>query len=371
MRLRKAATRLASLAFATLFAVAMAASTHVARAQVKAQEAAEASARRLGAPGIGVVIGVVHSGREPSFFAWGEGDAAPSPVTPSSVFRIGSITKVVTGLALLSLRDAGALSLDDAIDRFLPEGRGLFRTPLTIRHLVTHTSGLPRAVPSGRSDEGSLLAKLKWVQLGFAPGTKSSYSNLAMALAGPIIARASHSPFRAYVGDHVLAPLGMTSTKWEASDYDVRQIAHGHAVVHRPDGSTSTHPVGLESEWQMGAAEAMGGLYSTAEDMAKLVRFELAAWDETTRAEAGPVSRGTARESQTLPSPAVGPYAVAWKTAHDDALGAIVKCTGATDEYAAAVAMAPERGRGVVVLVGAGIPSAVEQAAMAVLSASN
>lgn len=273
------------------------------------------------------------------------------PVTPETVFRIGSITKVVAGLALLQLRDAGRLSLDDSIARFLPEAKNIIgwreAAPITLRHIVTHTSGLPRDLPSGGTTEADLLAKLRWLRVQTPPGTQLSYSNLAFAYVGPIVARASGVSFRDFVHAHLLAPLGMNDTVWERKDVDPKRLASGHVKVKEGERKDKVDP--WPEEWKMGAAEAFGGLYSSADDLAKLVRFELSAWSASPETMAGVLARASLKESQSV---ALEPthHGVAWALEDDARFGPRVLHTGATEDYSASVVMLPQKDLGVIVL---------------------
>jgi len=203
------------------------------------------------------------------------------PVSAGTVFRIGSVTKLFTGLALLALRDEGLLRLDDPVARFLPEiARVVYPSAdsprIAIRHLVTHTSGLPRV---GKLDyaerqtgmtEAQVLAGLDDLALSSAPGTKTEYSNLAMGLAGLVIERAAHAPVRALISRRILGPLGMAHTVWTAADVPAGALATGYREA---GGSFSP-----AEPWRFGAVAAMGGLYSSLADLARFAGFELAAW---------------------------------------------------------------------------------------------
>src|SRR5262249_29741864 len=154
----------------------------------------------------GVAVGVVVDGDLVWFKGYGSPDVARrQQVTADTVYRIGSITKTFTGLALLELRDEGKLSLEDPITRFLPEASGLlyptrYSAPIRIRNLITHTAGLPRDAKisfGGDHDPGEseFLDKLAGVELGYPPGGGGSYSNLGAALSGLVVARASHQRY--------------------------------------------------------------------------------------------------------------------------------------------------------------------------------
>jgi CubicO group peptidase (beta-lactamase class C family) len=330
--------------------------------------------RRMGHPGsaLAVVVG------DSVVFARGVGTKNKwrnDPVTPETVFRIASITKVMSGLALLQLRDAGKLSrgLDDTLASRLPEAAALPQDPpILLRHLVTHSSGLPRKVNGSDATEAEMLSKLSRVRLESAPGEKTSYSNFAMGLVGPIVAHASGQPFRDYMKEHVFLPLGMNDVAWEAKDVDRQRLATGHERKKRKDGETEDPPDDpppwpkLEvsrSEWRMGAAEAFGGLYASVLDLAKLAVLELSAWHTGIEPESPVLSRASLRESQTLALRVPGDgqrYGVNWWLDDDATYGTIVFHSGATDEYSGTLQLLPARGIAVIILSNAADSPAVE-----------
>ena len=188
-------------------------------------------------------------------------------------YRIGSVTKLFTGTALMALKEQGKLGLDDPVSRFIPEIAGVVHppgdmTPITLRHLVAHLSGLPREFPplSGKDPDGPMsendvLAALQGEALLAAPGTQRIYSNQAMALVGVVIARAAGMPFREVVQQRVLGPLGLRCV-WDEKDVPLGKLAQGYAL-----GDAGDVPGRRLKE---GAKESDGGLYCSARD---LVRF--------------------------------------------------------------------------------------------------
>lgn len=326
-------------------------------------DAIDARARVLvrgGHAGLAVAVVPPAAGGEPPVVrTYGVRDARGTDrVGGDTIFRIASITKVVTGVALLQLRDAGALGLDDPVARWLPEARAL--PPMTLRHLVTHTSGLPRDVPAGGTSEEALLAKLAWVKPASPPGRRTAYSNFAMALAGPIIRRASGVPYRQWMHDRVLAPLGMASAGWERAELPAERVATGNLVTR---DETGVHARPSLSEWRMGAAEAFGGLYASVEDMVRFARFELTG--------VGPLSAASLAESQTpaIEVPGEGPatrYGVCWRLEVERGLA---RHGGATDEYGAAIAIDRRKGAAAILLSTAPFAAELEAAAAVLLSA--
>jgi CubicO group peptidase (beta-lactamase class C family) len=140
--------------------------------------------------------------------------------TPDHQYRIASITKTVTAVGLMQLRDAGKLDLDDTLDRHVPDAA---HTP-TLRALMTHLSGIQREVPGEvwetliMPTRQELLPRLAESERVLAPGAYWHYSNLAFALLGEVVARVSGQPTERYLDEQVLGPLGMTRTTWTADE---------------------------------------------------------------------------------------------------------------------------------------------------------
>jgi CubicO group peptidase (beta-lactamase class C family) len=171
----------------------------------------------------GLALGVVHDQDLvwARGFGWADVDRQV-PATPDTLFRIASITKLFTATAILHLRDAGRLGLDDPIVTHLPwfsmKTPDPEAVPLTIRHLLTHTAGLPREAPFPYWTDldfpaiGDLRAALDGQETVLPVETRWKYSNLAMVLAGEIVATASGEAYPDYLRRHILEPLGMTAT---------------------------------------------------------------------------------------------------------------------------------------------------------------
>jgi CubicO group peptidase (beta-lactamase class C family) len=322
------------------------------RPAVEALLAAEVARAKLPSFAFGLVSrrGLVY------FVGLGERDGAGTPVTADTVYRIGSITKTMTGMALLELRDRGRLAFDDPVVRYVPELRSV-RPPTTdsgpirIRNLVTHSSGLPRM---GQLDfgawcevtDGELRRAASSAVLDFAPGARSVYSNLGMALAGLVVEEASGQAYRSYMEANVFQPLGMTHTVWDPDQVPPDQLAKAWVFDKGAFVSAGVH-------WRLGAAEAMGGLYSSVADMALYIAFQLSAWPPRDGPDDGPLRRASVRESQlaaTGSRPGTDAFGVNWIVRMDPRLGRLVFHDGATEGYQSIVWMVPERGVGVVAL---------------------
>jgi D-alanyl-D-alanine carboxypeptidase len=171
----------------------------------------------------GVAIGIVHD--QTLLWAhgvgWGDVERREA-ASPETLYRIGSITKLFTATAILILRDAGKLALDDPITGHLPwfdmKTAAQESGPITIRHLLTHTSGLPReaAFPyftdSKFPDIAEIRARLPMQQRPLPTESRWKYSNLGATLAGEVVAAVSGQPYPEFVRRAILEPLGMSAT---------------------------------------------------------------------------------------------------------------------------------------------------------------
>src|SRR5690606_15384491 len=178
-------------------------------------------AREIGAPA--VVWGVVVDGTLAASGAYGLRDVeANAPATLDTVFRIASMTKSFTALAILKLRDEGRLSLDDPVVKHVPEFASVAlptrdSAPITIRQLLTHGAGFAEDNAWGDRQLAQPDATLnEWLALGLpfstAPGTAYEYSNYGFALLGRIVANVSRRPYAEYMNTQILQPLGMTAS---------------------------------------------------------------------------------------------------------------------------------------------------------------
>ena len=247
----------------------------------------------------GLTFGLVVDGKLVHSGGVGYTDVAKkTPATPKSVFRIASMSKSVTALAILKLRDEGKLRLDDPVAQYIPEAAKLtYLTAdaprITVRNLMTHSAGFPEDNPWGdrqlADTDADLLALLKGdVSFSNVPGVAYEYSNLGFAMLGRIVTVVSGRPYQQYITDAILKPLGMTHTVWEYANVPADQLAHGYRW--------------LSDQWveepllHDGSYGAMGGLLTSIEDFSRYVAFHLTAWPPRNDAESGPVKRSSVRE---------------------------------------------------------------------------
>jgi CubicO group peptidase (beta-lactamase class C family) len=255
----------------------------------------------------GAVMGIIIDGE----LAWvktaGVNDVKGRvPVTPDTVFRIASMTKSFTAMAILKLRDEGKLSLDDPVSRYVPALADLpYPTKdspaLTIRHLLTHSEGFPEDNPWGDRQLAQTNETMKaWMSGGIpfsnAPGVTFEYSNYGFAILGQVVARASGKPYADYVREQILISLGMRASTFEAS-----QVPHESPVppdriafgYRWEDNNWKDEPIRAH-----GSFGAMGGLWTSANDLARYVSFLMSAFPPRDEAEKGPIKRSSAREMQ-------------------------------------------------------------------------
>jgi CubicO group peptidase (beta-lactamase class C family) len=256
----------------------------------------------------GMVWGVVIDDRLVHVGTYGVQDLATKlPVTEATEFRIASMTKSFTALAILKLRDASKLSLDDPASKWLPELATLRlptedSAPLSIRQLLSHSTGWPEDNPWGDQQLAASDAEMsRWLTQGVPfstpPGTRYEYSNYAWAMLGRVVAKAAGEPYEAYVRREILDKLQMTASSFEFAQVPRERRAIGYRL--RPDGS-----YGEEPPLPHGAFGSAGGLLTDAHDLGRYVAFHLAAWPSRDDADAGPVRRSSVREMSRLWTPA-------------------------------------------------------------------
>ena len=188
------------------------------------------------------------------------------PNTPQTIFRLGSLTKPFTATSIMMLQERGKLNTGDSMCKLLSDCPAAWQ-PVTIRHLLTHTSGIPdyshmTAVQTHRSlpfTHAELIGLFKDKPLEFAPGEKFSASNSGYYLLGVIIERASGTSYEDFLRDNIFKPLGMTSTGYDHPSRVIKNRASGYGVL-----GGSLVNVGYID---MSSPFAAGGLYSTVEDL--------------------------------------------------------------------------------------------------------
>jgi CubicO group peptidase (beta-lactamase class C family) len=315
----------------------------------------------------GIAYGVIVDGRLLHVAAHGVRDVtAKAPVDTSSVFRIASMTKSFTALAILQLRDAGQLSLDDPAEQYVPELRSLrYATSdaprITVRHLLTHSAGFPEDNPWGDQQLDATDAQLSaflraGVPFSNVSGVAYEYSNLGFAILGRIVQNVSGLSYPRYLQERVLRPLGMTSTTMEARDVPASRLARGYRLQ---DGAWLEEPPLAD-----GSFGAMGGMLTSSADLGRWVALMLDAWPARDGAESPVLRRASLREMQQIwrnaaASAAVrngtlslssGGYGYGLRVSQSCAFAHVVAHSGGLPGYGSQMRWLPDYGVGIIAL---------------------
>jgi CubicO group peptidase (beta-lactamase class C family) len=194
------------------------------------------------------------------------------PISPDTVFQIGSTSKQFTAMAVILLAEEGKLSLDDPVRKYIPELPD-YGSPITLRHLMYHTSGLRNLFVVrqlagwrwkdvvDRNNELDMISRQR--ALNFRPGEEHSYSNTGYFLLGEIVQRVSRQPFPEFMKGRIFDPLGMKNTvAAEGSE----PLIHNRAMAY------SSVPGGFKNNLTLSETLGDSNIYTTIEDMAR--------WDE-------------------------------------------------------------------------------------------
>ena len=219
------------------------------------------------------------------------------PATTSTLFRVASMSKSFTALAILKLRDEGKLKLDDAVEKYIPELRGQSLTNdapvITIRHLMTHSAGFPEDNPWGdrqlsdtEKDFQTFLKK--GISFSNTTGLEYEYSNVGFTILGYIIHKVTGLTYDAYIKKNILIPLQMEKTTYEFSTVPHDLLANGYRYI--------------QNEWRKetllhdGIYGAMGGMITSIDMFSKYVAMHELAWPARNDKETYIVKRSSIRE---------------------------------------------------------------------------
>ena len=207
-------------------------------------------------------------------WARGFGYAHPAdsvPATAETVYRVGSVSRLFTDIAVMQLVERGVLDLDAPVDRWLEDFRPAnpFGKPITLRHLMAHRSGLVREPPIGNyfddtgADLGAAVASLNATALVYEPGTRTKYSNAGIAVVGRVLEAVTGEPFAQWLDRALLEPLSMRSSAFEPrADLVERRAA---ASMWTYDGRVFDAPT-----FELGMAPA-GSMVSTVTDLGRFL----------------------------------------------------------------------------------------------------
>jgi len=322
-----------------------------ALAQFSRQVAEEVEADGVGGITAGVVVGrdlVWAQG-----FGWADIDRK-IPAGVNTIYRVGSISKSFTAVALLQLWERGYLDLDDPVKDVLPEldqltERPAGAEPITFRHLASHTAGLIREPRLEGSTDGPLefweekiLASIPTTAFYAAPGESYQYSNIGFGILGYSLSRVSGIPFMELVDASIIRPLGMHSSGFVVTPAIAEQLATGY--VKRRDGSIDAQAPYAEHVGR-GYKIPNGGVYSTVGDLG---RFVAGLTGAATVPILGPEGRRLTRTSQTPSGDAL--YSFGFSLSEEEGHPTLVGHGGSVAGYNAHLIFEPESGMGVVML---------------------
>ena len=314
-------------------------------------------------PCAGLAVGVIADGGLAWFHGHGLADVgAKTPITEDTVFRIGSLTKTFTAIAVMQLWERGRVDLDAPANDYLRSFRLVpvqpHLRPATVRHLLTHTAGvgywrrlsdlLQPGVGSGvRAARSGAPALADYYRCGLPvevePGTKWAYSNHGFAALGQIVEDVSGQPLDSYLRDNIFDPLGMEHTDLIRSERVRPLLATGYVLRAR-----GLKPVADREIPTPGG----GGMYSTTADIARYVAALLGPADGRDSV-LRPESVATMFRPHFQPDPRVPGMGLAFEL--DEESGQqIVGKTGIVSGFDSAMALAPDKEIGVVVFSNTG-----------------
>jgi len=309
----------------------------------------------------GVAYGIVAAGELVHSGAIGIARVGATPLAlVDTAFRIASMTKSFAALAIMMLRDAGKLALDDPVAAYVPELATLVyptrdSAPITIRQLLTMAAGWPEDNAWGDRQVGlpdhAFTALLRaGVSCSNAPGVAFEYSNFGYMVLGRVIRNVSGVPCLAYITQQILQPLGMHDSCWQDADVPPDRLALGYRWQDDAWLEEPALPSG-------GDIAAFGGLYSTVRDLARWVAFFLSAWPARDEADTGIARRSSLREMQqtwrVMPpdgaNPALRGYGYGLFTLHNGSYP-LVTHSGGLPGFGSNMSWAPDYGVAIVAL---------------------
>lgn len=246
------------------------------------------------------------------------------PNTPQTRFRLGSLTKQFTAVAILMLQERGALGVQDSICKYLPQCPAAWQ-PITLHHLLTHTSGIPNSEYTETiklpMSAANTVERLSNKPLEYTPGRLFRYSNSNYILLGHIIERASGQSYVAFLQEHIFQPLQMTDTGYD----NPRRILKHRAAGYSMRGETVINALYID----MSIPYSAGGLYSTVEDLYR--------WDQALYTE----KLLTRKSLAMMFTPFKGNYGYGWYIAEQDG-HRFISHSGWLDGFAASFGRYPE-----------------------------
>ncbi len=203
-------------------------------------------------------------------------DEGAAPVRPDTIYDLASLTKVVaTTTATMTMVDEGRLDLDAPVQNFLPRFVGPGKDAVTVRHLLTHSSGIDWWAPLYEELRGkeAFLERIQAMELVYPPGSQTKYSDLGVMLLGEILERVAGRTLPDLLAERLFGPLGMADTGWLPPPERLSRIAPTENDPWR--GRVLRGEVHDENAAALGGVAPHAGLFSTAPDLARFAQMLL------------------------------------------------------------------------------------------------
>ena len=242
-------------------------------------------------------------------------EAGAPPAEADSIFLVASPTKPVTATTVMLLVERGEISLDDKVDQYIPEFRGGHRDKVTVRQLLSHTSGMPDMLPQNMELRRAHAPLSAFVEaavrtpLLYEPGTDFGYQSMGTLLAAEIIERLTGKRLRDFEEEEIFAPLGMGRTCLGLGHHKISDLVWcGTSTEASDDGRLC----GWNTEYWRDLGAPWGGMHTTAPDMAILLQTFVRGgeFSGVRLLAAGSVRAMVNDQNRQLPSPA--PFGIGW-----------------------------------------------------------
>ena len=296
----------------------------------------------------GLAIGLFQQGKT-LIRGYGQISGVSSYPAAETIFEIGSITKVFTGISLAQLELEGVVGLDDRLTDHLPPNVSISpeAQAITLRHLATHTSGLPSLPhnfftptsdplnPYAAYDTTALYQALATVKLNHPPGRKMEYSNLGMGLLGHLLTLKTGTSYEAIVKEIICHPLGMVDTTISLSFQQQQRLTPGHDLEGQ-----------VVPNWELNVLAGAGALRSTPKDMLKFIEASLG--------QTSPVKAAIERSQVQQFEESTGAIGLAWQLLNLPEGVTLHWHNGGTGGYSSFLAIDRTQQTGIVLLANSG-----------------
>ncbi len=232
---------------------------------------------------VGASLALVVNGEVTNFETEGSANLQEGrPVGRSTIYHWASITKTLTAIGIMQLRDRGLISLDDPITNYVPELRAVHNEygsmdDITIRHLMSHSAGFRAGTwpfaggedwqPHEPTDWSQLVSMIPYTEIEFEPGSKFSYSNPGIIFLGKVIEYVSGDVYEAYIDKNIFRPLDMRRAYFDMTPWGLLRFRSNHYFVEEDQVTAG----GLD--FNTGITVANGGLNAPMGDMARYLAF--------------------------------------------------------------------------------------------------